>query len=90
MPNNARGVEVGAERFVGDVLELGRRDPERAVDAFRMGELVAPRGPFSRAWINRRLRDGDLQAIRVGSVVLVTGASLRGLLASAETWEPTK
>jgi hypothetical protein len=55
----------------------------RVVPFFRIGELSPP---FSKSWVKRRIADGDLQAVRIGGLVLIPEASLAALLGRAETW----
>jgi len=60
----------------------------RTVDAYRVNELTPPEGPFSRSWLYARLREKQLVALRIGDVTLITGPSLRALIAGAQAWVP--
>jgi len=80
----AKHPSISADEFLREVLTRMSRDESRAVDFYRSSELCPP---FSKGWITRRIVDGDLDAVRIGGVVLVKGASLRRMLRNADTWK---
>ncbi len=84
---DGRDESVSVDDFMSNALELSEPRSERAVDYYRIGEICPP---FSKSWVVRKLHAGDLRAVRVGGVVLITGQSLRQLLQSSTTWEPPK
>ena len=84
-PTRARHPDLDPEEFIREILDRMARDDRRPVPYYRKSELCPP---FSRGWIDARLDDGTLQAVKLRGLVLVTGESLRSLLASAEPWEP--
>ena len=83
-PTPAKHPELTAEEFVTEVYKRLESDDRRAVDYYRRRELSPP---FSRTWIDARLADGSLQAVRLRGLTLIRGPSLRKLLQSASPWK---
>ncbi len=81
----AKHPEITPEAFIQSVLDRMSRDESRPVDYYRVAELCPP---FSKKWIDDRLRGGELEAVTLHGVKLITGPSLRAFLQSAKTWEP--
>ena len=86
----SRPPQLTVESFVRKVLALVERDTERSVDLYRYKDLEPPRGPFDESWLIDCLHEGDLKAIRVKGLTLITGESLRRLIASGKVWTPRK
>jgi len=84
---SADALDRVASRVVAELLDHFDRDPE-PFPYQRVRDLISPRGPFSKAWIFARLREGRLRAVKLDGVLLIERASVRALLESAKPWRP--
>jgi hypothetical protein len=85
LDESIRHPPISVEEFVQQVLERMERDEGRPVDYYRIKELTPS---FSKAWVMARVHDGNLKAVRLMGLTLITGKSLRAFLASTEPWTP--
>jgi hypothetical protein len=44
----------------------------------------------SKPWVFARIKCGDLQAVKLRGVLLITSESVEGLLGQAQPWKPGK
>ena len=69
------------------ILTRMKRDDSRPIDLYRIRELCPP---LTKQWVLARLKNRDLEAKRLLGLTLITGDSLRRLLASARPWRSAR
>ena len=86
-PTTARHSSLTTKEFVRAILTRMERDDSRPIDFYRIRELCPP---LTKQWVLARLKTGELQARRLHGLTLITGDSLRRLLASAKSWRSAR
>lgn len=90
-PSNAEAEGRAALRILGLILKAiksSAADQKRIVDYCRVSNLTGDRGPFSKATIHRYIENGQLEAVRLGGITLISIESVNKLLGTAEPWTP--